>query len=559
MFIKTHKDNTIMLTFLQSDKINAYPCGRRRSSPVDKDGDTSNTTDDIYYIPFDPEARLNTEANNRKHSSLNGFTQTYIKDWNGRNKLLTLSLAGYLFNITLPESTLTINGVNETLDFSEQNNFGRAIIACLVEQLTTLKSNAEQKNDIENVTSLTAEKTAVEQATRLYANILLEDVHLFSGFKDYYTRVLRNQSDGEPKTSLDLLKASGSVSNPDDYYFSGLSFSTIPLTSIVDGAASEITRDSLPRTYTRSNGQSSINVNQQIVSLCILEKEGSSWIIHQPALLPKIDHGTTEDSIVVYGDTTLKGNGKKLTVEGTAEVVGDTTIYSDLKVEDNINVGTPATPAEGDNGGCIVAESNITAEQNITAKNNLYVEVDAEVANTFKVKGLNDAEADRIIVEEDITITASKLTINNDLDILNNKINTKDLDSTGTMTANLIGTDAEKVTKVTASEASIDKLTAGNITLGKTDVTENLTVTGTITAINEDLGENVNNIEAYRADIDRLTGTTATIATINSDDIQQKIGEGDDADYYDIPVMFIKKDNDDKYQLKLCRVNKVNF
>jgi hypothetical protein len=224
-------------------------------------------------------------------------------------------------------------------------------------------------------------------------------------------------------------------------------------------------------------------------------------------------------------------------------------------VEDNINVGNPTEPAEDDNGGCIVAKNNITAEQNLTAKNNLYVEVNAEVADTFKVKGLNGAEADRIIVEEDITITASKLTVNNDLDILNNKINVKDLDSTGTMTANLIGTDTEKVTKVTASEASVDKLTAGDTTLGETDITESITVQGTITAETA-LADGANNLIVNKADIETadiaaLTGTTATIDditgtnTVSSANIYQ--------DGYKVPIIELVQSGTE-YQLKISRI-----
>ena len=60
MFIETHKtENDIDLTFIKSTCIQAYPCGRRRIP--DQTAETAG-----FRIPFDPEARLNTEANNRK-------------------------------------------------------------------------------------------------------------------------------------------------------------------------------------------------------------------------------------------------------------------------------------------------------------------------------------------------------------------------------------------------------------------------------------------------------------------------------------------------------------
>jgi hypothetical protein len=85
MFIKqlTHsnldQNKDIKLTFLQSLNVQVYPCGRRRSA-VQNDGEN-------YYIPFDPEARLNTEFNNRKLASANGFTESYIDIWNADNAI----------------------------------------------------------------------------------------------------------------------------------------------------------------------------------------------------------------------------------------------------------------------------------------------------------------------------------------------------------------------------------------------------------------------------------------------------------------------------------------
>jgi hypothetical protein len=406
MFIETHNDNNIALTFLQSEEVKVYPCGRRRSTSADKDGN-ANTPNDKYYFPFDPEARLNTEANNRKHSGLNGFTQNYLKEW--KNSNFTLALEGYLFNISS--------------SYTNAANFGQATI-------DTLK----------NKTLHTSEWNIVNNTTKIYANILLEEVPLFSGFVDYYSSILRNQSAGAPETSLDLLKENGTLAESQDYhnyYFSGLSFSATPLTAIAGGENYIAkTRDSLP--YSTERDQKPIN--QRIVSLCILEKAKVSadgvipevweWQIHKPAYLPKIAHGTTKDSVVL-GDTRIE-----------------------RRLDDAHN---------------IITEGNITVD---------------------------------------------------------NKVITKDLDASGVITA--------------TEELEND---ADNIVARKANVTSLLTAT---------------EADLESADIAMLTGDTATITTINGDDIQQKIGEGDDADYYNVPVMFIKKDGD-KYQLQLSRVNKVDF
>jgi hypothetical protein len=248
---------------------------------------------------------------------------------------------------------------------------------------------------------------------------------------EYYTSVLRDQLNAEnddsssdaysPSLSLDLLNSAISnqqtgyhdyVSNIDNYYFSGLSFSAEPLAPLKDGEVFHISKNS-NKTVSRiigkdANGEGvTSEVNQQVISLRILEKAADgTWQVYQPAYLPRIEHGTTGDSIVVYGDTTLKGADKhfkaegtaevqgdtllksNLTVKGTTEVDGNTTIHSNLSVDDNINVGSPVTPAIEDNGGYIVAQKNITAEQDLIAKNNLIVgdSTDATKSGNLTVK-----------------------------------------------------------------------------------------------------------------------------------------------------------------------------
>ena len=79
MFVRS-SDNANLI-FIKSRYIKAFPCSRRRSNlTIDTDGN-ENSVLDKYYIPFDPEARLNTEANNRKHSALNGYKQDYLREW----------------------------------------------------------------------------------------------------------------------------------------------------------------------------------------------------------------------------------------------------------------------------------------------------------------------------------------------------------------------------------------------------------------------------------------------------------------------------------------------
>lgn len=255
------------LTFVNSKDIKVYPCGRRRTQEIS----TSNGT---FSIPFDPEARLNTEANNRSASGLNGFTPTYVKESTANT--LSLVIAGYLFNIAGAD---------------------------IIEKLGSAFNG-----------------------TDIYANIRIQSTQLFSGFKDYNTWVLRNQtaSDG-PLTMLDLLKEGEEPENFNNYYFSGLSFTSTPLSSASTNSAKEaleiegayyINNDEsvdfsatnswgLTTIMKKADAEGAINSEkdvryQQVVSLHILTKDKQGvWQIFQPALLPKIAHGETENSIKV--------------------------------------------------------------------------------------------------------------------------------------------------------------------------------------------------------------------------------------------------------------------
>jgi hypothetical protein len=249
MFIKvqTQKINgkSTPAAFMKSANVRAFPCGRRRSTEISTE----------YRIPFDPEARLNTEANNRKHSSLNGFTQTYLNYWDQSLGELAIVLAGYIFNISLPKSP------DSPDEYINENAFGGAIESAL------------QSSD---------------PVTSIYANIILQGTPLFSGeFSDkkleYDTVVLRNQSASDFSDATLDLPISGTTTDLDSYYFSGLSFSSVPLTSKNDARSTL----ELPR------------AKQTVVSLHLLEKKEAIWQICEPAKLPRIEHGETEDSVVV--------------------------------------------------------------------------------------------------------------------------------------------------------------------------------------------------------------------------------------------------------------------
>lgn len=315
MFIETHAEKVvegstlIPLTFIKSTNVQVYPCGRRRSSDIEN-----------YRIPFDPEARLNTEVNSRKHSSLNGFTQTYFKSssWDNYDSSdvndgsLVISLDGYLFTIKLEKIN---KGTIEAPNFEDYRNiteFGAKVAS---------NTNATDENNY------------------IYANILMETVPLYTNDEldlDYETTILRNQSQSSndsntAEDALDLPISPVANSNNlselqkiDNYYFSGLSFSVRPLTGNTYSTYSEVCH-------------TSSNIKKKIVSLCLLEKLTEEeeingiyvpkWKVYEPARLPKIEHGYTEDSIII-GDTHVDSLDTP-----TATVTDKLTVTKDIELD----------------------------------------------------------------------------------------------------------------------------------------------------------------------------------------------------------------------------------
>lgn len=227
MFIQSPDDTS--LVFIQSNKINVFPCSRRRSTPI-------SSGDSEYYIPFDPEARLNTEANNRKHSGLNGFKQSYIYDWNEDTGKLSMVLAGYLFDIQLGDTYSTPATFGNHLETTVFNGINPTVI---------------------------------------YAKIKMAPTAFFSGgdgVPEATTKVLTGQFKTETVPNcLDLLWGSNGEQPIDNYYFTGLAL-----------------------TCGKSTTES-----ENIIYLPVVKKDNGNWKVCESSMLPKVDHGSTANSVKV--------------------------------------------------------------------------------------------------------------------------------------------------------------------------------------------------------------------------------------------------------------------
>lgn len=292
-----YTDSETGLVFIGSQYIKAFPCGRRKSEIAGEN----------RYIPIDPEARLNTEANNRKHSGLNGYKQSYLRHWDiiGQDSNISLVLAGYLFDI-------------ELLGIDSINAFASEIS----------KSNG----DINSI----------------YVNILTTDVSFFSSIdgsnnanSTVGTEILRDQTlSSEPVTCLDLPKDPSKPQKfASDFYFSGLSFSAEPLKQI------------------KESGGNAIPANMHPFSLQILTKGEDGWHICESSRLPEIDHGDTPNSVKIDGSLDIN---HKRDEDGKIET------YGDLTVEGNITANGTLTASDVIIGDLHAVTLEVVTDQNVT-------------------------------------------------------------------------------------------------------------------------------------------------------------------------------------------------
>lgn len=239
------------LSFLGSKYVKVFPCGRRRA--YKKDGTP---------IPFDPEAKLNTELNNRKVSGLNSINESFYVGQEWSTKLLRLVIGGYSFDIELAD------GYKEIADFCTK--------------ATDYIGNNNKA---------------------IYANIKISKIQIYESNDSYdssdaldsYTWVLKNQSDDTNISHLDI-EIKDDSSTIDDFYFSGLSFSTYPIVACT--ATEAKIQEVVDADYAHSDiyDSDSDDVTQQDFSIKLFIYD-NGWKLNPAILLPELSHGDTDKSV----------------------------------------------------------------------------------------------------------------------------------------------------------------------------------------------------------------------------------------------------------------------
>lgn len=291
----------------------------------------------------------------------------------------------------------------------------------------------------------------------------------------------------------------------------------------------------------------------------------------------------TDGNVTVQSPVTL--NSKATLKNGLEVTAGDATIKSNLIVEDNINVGTPTTPATADNGGYIVAKIDITAEQDLIAKRDIKAEGSATVAKNLTVGTDNNTDTGTIVAKKLVqTPTLDVKTLKNTVDNTGVSIN-DDLIITGaTEVTNAI--TAKKLTISNKDENGTEKgeiktpqLRVNRITSDEGDITvdnKKLIVNKSLEMIAKAAATGPAEATIEKAVIGDLTVKkdtnlkdstgTITAGTVNSDDLNQKVTNEANrlknpnitTDYYEVPVIFVQPQKSSKtgttrYQLQITR------
>lgn len=118
------------------------------------------------------------------------------------------------------------------------------------------------------------------------------------------------------------------------------------------------------------------------------------------------------DNATITGELKVQNNGAAKITTDALIVGGNSTLRNNLTVEDNINVGNPAEPASANNGGCIVAQYDITAEEDLVAKRDVTAGGSATIAGNVTVGTDNNTSTGTITAKNNITALGSMGTSN---------------------------------------------------------------------------------------------------------------------------------------------------
>lgn len=278
--LKIGEDLNSARVFLPSSQINIFPCSRR-GYYIDNSGSRQI---------FDPEARLNTERTNRLRTAVNGFTDSFIDTF--------------------------VNDIKQNEDETETTLSTGTLVFVLAGYRIEIKNFDPQA---------IANKLGLNPGNTIYAHLSLHD-EVPLDVPDYYTEILYRQS------SISTAENYLDVYYDDDTFFMGVSFTGNPYLT-----------DSIVIVTATSEGVKTVSKKLTEKNLALYnvveDATGSTqYELVQTSLLPKIEHGETEDSIKISGDFTVKhGEQTSFKVTENKTTLGPTEI-SELDVTGDFTI-----------------------------------------------------------------------------------------------------------------------------------------------------------------------------------------------------------------------------
>ena len=250
-------------------------------------------------------------------------------------------------------------------------------------------------------------------AEKVYAHLSLH-TNIELDVAGYFTEILYRQSTATKQTNY--LDVTYETSASKDDFFVGLSFTKTPVEDYVGS-------DTLPH-----------------YDLLLFNKIEDTWQLEQTSLLPKIEHGTTKDSVKIRGDLTVP-------VLKTDTITSDST--AGLTIDNKLTVT-----------GATVVNNTITAKKVVIPSN-----IDADGVEKGEIV-TPQVRVNRITSNEgSITVDNKKLIVNKSLEMLAKADATEPAKATieqaviGDLTVKVDANLKNSTGKVTAKEVAAEKIT----------------------------------------------------------------------------------------------------
>lgn len=268
--------------------------------------------------------------------------------------------------------------------------------------------------EIKNFDPAIIASTLGESIDKIYAHLRLHD-HVSLGVKDYFTEMLYRQSESELDSNY--LDVTYTINGDKGDFFVGVSFTKEPVED-----------------HLGSNTLPSHNL------LLFSKDADSSWQLEQTSLLPKIEHGTTKDSVKIWGDLIVP-------VLKTDTITSDST--AGLTIDNKLTVT-----------GATIVNNTITAKKVVIPSN-----IDADGVEKGEIV-TPQVRVNRITSNEgSITVDNKKLIVNKSLEMLAKADATEPAKATieqaviGDLTVKVDANLKNSTGKVTAKEVAAEKIT----------------------------------------------------------------------------------------------------